>query len=149
MATENVPVSAPGVTVTFDAEDGVAVVTLALPGKVNKINPAFGAALSAGLDAALGLKGLKGVILASGHKDFCVGADIDVVYASRDPKEILGVVGQLNAGYRRIETCGKPVVAALTGSALGGGAPQRPFHSGCCRSMIDRGSWSSRSLLVL
>ena len=24
MATENVPVSAPGVTVTFDAEDGVA-----------------------------------------------------------------------------------------------------------------------------
>jgi enoyl-CoA hydratase/carnithine racemase len=86
MATENVPVSAPGVTVTFDAEDGVAVVTLALPGKVNKINPAFGAALSAGLDAALGLKGLKGVILASGHKDFCVGADIDVVYASRDPQ---------------------------------------------------------------
>ena len=49
-----------GVTVTFDAEDGVAVATLALPGKVNKINPAFGAALSAGLDAALGLKGLKG-----------------------------------------------------------------------------------------
>lgn len=121
MATETLPVSAPGVTVTFDPEDGVAVVTLALPGKVNKINPAFGAALAAGLDAAFGAKGLKGVILASGHKDFCVGADIDVVYASRDPQEILAVVGQLNAGYRRIETSGKPVVAALTGSALGGG----------------------------
>ena len=34
-------------------------------------------------------------------------------------------------------------------SGLTGGAPQRPFHSGFSRSMIDFGSWSSVSLDLL
>jgi hypothetical protein len=34
-------------------------------------------------------------------------------------------------------------------SGLTGGAPQRPFHSGFSRSMIDVGSWASVSLDVL
>ncbi|MCB9746694.1 MAG: enoyl-CoA hydratase/isomerase family protein [Alphaproteobacteria bacterium] len=119
MKTQSIPTGADGVTV--DVSEGIATLTLAMPGKVNKINPTYGALLNAGLDAALGLDGLKGIILASGHKDFCVGADLDVIYATRDAAAILQTVSQLNALYRRLETCGVPVVAALTGSALGGG----------------------------
>jgi 3-hydroxyacyl-CoA dehydrogenase/enoyl-CoA hydratase/3-hydroxybutyryl-CoA epimerase len=65
--------------------------------------------------------GLKGIIIATGHKDFCVGADLEFVYRARDPKQVYEAVQGLDALLRKLETCGKPVVAALTGSALGGG----------------------------
>lgn len=110
-----------GMQLLFDADDGVAVLRMALPGRVNKINRAFALGLSGALDAALALPGLKGLVIASAHKDFCVGADIDGLFALRDPAEVLQQVQGLNALFRRLETCGKPVVAALTGSALGGG----------------------------
>ncbi|MFT7626143.1 MAG: 3-hydroxyacyl-CoA dehydrogenase/enoyl-CoA hydratase/3-hydroxybutyryl-CoA epimerase, partial [Myxococcota bacterium] len=106
------------INVTFD--EGIATLLLTLPG-VNKIGEHFGAALTSGLDQALAHEGLKGIVLGSGHKDFCVGADIDMLFAERDPAKIVDACTQLNALYRRIETCGVPVVAALTGSALGGG----------------------------
>ena len=107
-----------GMTVTV--QDGIATLELKLP-KVNKIGEAFGLALNGGLDEALATDGLKGIILTTGHRDFCVGADIDMLYKERDPQRMFETCTQLNALYRRIETCGVPVVCALTGSALGGG----------------------------
>ncbi|MES2640322.1 MAG: 3-hydroxyacyl-CoA dehydrogenase NAD-binding domain-containing protein [Myxococcota bacterium] len=106
---------------TITNDDGIVTLTLAMPGKVNKINRGFAEGLSAGLDEALAVPGRKGIILASGHRDFCVGADLDMIYALRDAAEVRAVTAGLNALLRRLETCGVPVVAALTGSALGGG----------------------------
>jgi hypothetical protein len=57
-------------------------------GRANKVNPAFGAASTA-LDEALALAGLRGFILASGHKDFCVGADLDFIYRTRDAEALV------------------------------------------------------------
>ncbi len=65
--------------------------------------------------------GLKGIIVASAHRDFCAGADIEGVFKMRDPAEVFAQTTQLSGIYRALETCGKPVVALLTGSALGGG----------------------------
>src|SRR5687768_1161638 len=98
---------------TITNDDGVLTLTLAMPGKVNKLNRAFAEGLNAGLDEALATPGRKGIILASGHRDFCVGADIDVIYALRDPAEIRAVTTGLNQLWRKLETCGVPVVAAL------------------------------------
>ncbi|MFN7146379.1 MAG: 3-hydroxyacyl-CoA dehydrogenase NAD-binding domain-containing protein, partial [Myxococcota bacterium] len=47
--------------------------------------------------------------------------DLDLIYALRAPAEIRAVTAGLNAVLRRLETAGVPVVALLTGSALGGG----------------------------
>jgi 3-hydroxyacyl-CoA dehydrogenase/enoyl-CoA hydratase/3-hydroxybutyryl-CoA epimerase len=105
----------------FDSTTGVATLVMQMEGRANKVNPAFGEGLNRIVDEALAQPGLKGIILASGHKDFCVGADLDFVYRVRDAKAVYEAVAQLNALYRKLETCGKPVVAALTGSALGGG----------------------------
>ncbi|MBC8070519.1 MAG: enoyl-CoA hydratase/isomerase family protein, partial [Deltaproteobacteria bacterium] len=66
-------------------------------------------------------EGLRGIVIASGHKDFCDGADIDRLYKERDAATMMQRLKQLNGLYRAIETGGVPVVAALTGSALGGG----------------------------
>ncbi|MBK8238374.1 MAG: enoyl-CoA hydratase/isomerase family protein [Deltaproteobacteria bacterium] len=108
-------------TLAFDDATGVATITLAMEGKVNKINDDFGATLHEALTWAKARAGLRGVILASGHKDFCVGADIERLYRERSAATMAARLKDLNGMYRALETLGVPVVAALTGSALGGG----------------------------
>ena len=102
-------------------DDGIATATLQMEGRVNKIDETFIRGFTAWVEALKGHEGLAGVVITSGHKDFAVGADIDMIYAARDPKELLEGVGLLGKAYRELETLGVPVVAAITGSALGGG----------------------------
>ena len=102
-------------------ENGIAYLTLQMAGKANKINETFSTGLLDAIDWALGLDDLAGIVLGTGHKDFCVGADIDRMFVERDPAVLMKGIGNMHAMLRRLETCGKPVVAALTGSALGGG----------------------------
>jgi len=109
-------------------DDGIATLVLSMPGTVNKINAAFGQGLDQALTLLLGdaqgkgrLAGLKGIVVGSAHKDFCVGADLDWLLQARDPADVQQMVAGLNALYRKLETGGVPVVAALTGTALGGG----------------------------
>ena len=109
------------VKMSFDPSDGIATLILEMEGRANKINDAFGTGLAGAVAWALEREGLKGIIIGTGHKDFCVGADIERLYTERDPGKVLENTTQLNALFRSLETCGKPVVAALTGSALGGG----------------------------
>lgn len=113
-------------SVTLD--QGIATITLQMEGRVNVLDRRFGESLGQAVDALLGVPGGKpgpdgliGIIIASGHRDFCVGADLDFVYEAREPADILAVVHSLNAVFRRLETGGVPTVAALTGCALGGG----------------------------
>ena len=63
---------------------------------------------------------MAGIVLASGHKDFCVGADLNMILAERDPKRIYAATTAFHQLHRRMEK-GVPVVCALAGSALGGG----------------------------
>jgi 3-hydroxyacyl-CoA dehydrogenase/enoyl-CoA hydratase/3-hydroxybutyryl-CoA epimerase len=106
---------------TFDESTGIATLTLQMAGKVNKIDAAFGMGLAQALNQTATLAGLRGVIVASAHRDWCVGADIDFLYGANDPAILLDFTRKLGALYRRLETLGVPVVAALSGSALGGG----------------------------
>ncbi|MSP54304.1 MAG: 3-hydroxyacyl-CoA dehydrogenase [Myxococcales bacterium] len=99
-------------------EGDLAVITVRLPGKVNKINAEFGIGLAA---AFAETSGATGVLLLSGHKDFCVGADLDMIYGVTDPAVILDLVRDVDALFRRMETSGIPVACVLAGSALGGG----------------------------
>ncbi|MCA9649984.1 MAG: enoyl-CoA hydratase/isomerase family protein [Myxococcales bacterium] len=106
---------------SFDPAAGIATITLRMAGRANKINDDFGLTLQQGLDWAEGQEGLRGLVLASGHKDFCVGADIDRLYRERDPASLMGRLRELSGLLRRLEKLPVPTVAALTGSALGGG----------------------------
>jgi 3-hydroxyacyl-CoA dehydrogenase/enoyl-CoA hydratase/3-hydroxybutyryl-CoA epimerase len=109
------------VAMEFDAASGIATLTLAMEGKVNIINEAYGLGLADALAWAKSHADLKGIIITSAHKDFCAGADIDGIFKMRDPAEVFARTSQLSGIYRAIETCGVPVVAALSGTALGGG----------------------------
>ncbi len=63
----------------------------------------------------------KGLIITSGKDSFIVGADIDQMVTLESPEQAFELVENLKSAMRQLERCGKPVVAAMTGMALGGG----------------------------
>jgi 3-hydroxyacyl-CoA dehydrogenase/enoyl-CoA hydratase/3-hydroxybutyryl-CoA epimerase len=65
---------------------------------------------------------IKIVVIASEKRDsFIAGADIDMIYPILDKKEVYKLALQGHDIMNRIESISVPVVAAINGSALGGG----------------------------
>ena len=105
--------------------DKILTLTIDMPGQsANTMNAAFREALS---ETAARVKAdqdsIRGIIIASAKKTFFAGGDLNELYkVTRDDAEMFErMVNGLKADMRAIETCGKPVVAAINGSALGGG----------------------------
>lgn len=66
---------------------------------------------------------VKGIIVTSDKNEFVAGADLKMILRNndKDPAEMLKVSLELNRIFRAMETSGKPAVAAINGTALGGG----------------------------
>jgi 3-hydroxyacyl-CoA dehydrogenase / enoyl-CoA hydratase / 3-hydroxybutyryl-CoA epimerase len=66
---------------------------------------------------------VKGIIITSEKNEFIAGADVKMILRNngKDPSEMHQFSLDFNAIFRKLETCGKPVVAAMNGTALGGG----------------------------
>jgi len=95
--------------------DDVALIELDHP-PVNAMSHALRQALAASLDAALGDRSLLAVVIAGAGRLFCGGADL------REFNTPASVAAPSSNELRaRIERAGVPVVAAIHGSALGGG----------------------------
>lgn len=103
-------------------EQGILILTLDMPGRsANVLNEALTSPLAALIGAIERDPAVKGVIITSAKKDFLVGADIDELHAITDPADAKRMADAFKVQLRRLETSGKPVAAALNGSALGGG----------------------------
>ncbi|WP_232661831.1 3-hydroxyacyl-CoA dehydrogenase NAD-binding domain-containing protein [Pseudonocardia sp. TRM90224] len=105
--------------------DGIAVVTLDDPGRsANTMNERYAAAMGETLDAiAADKENIVGVIITSAKKTFFAGGDLDTMIKATpaDAPQIMERVTAIKAQLRKLETLGKPVVAAMNGTALGGG----------------------------
>jgi 3-hydroxyacyl-CoA dehydrogenase / enoyl-CoA hydratase / 3-hydroxybutyryl-CoA epimerase len=104
--------------------DGVCTITWDLADSpVNKINANSLKEFEAALKSAVENEKVRGIILASAKEDFIVGADLAMLTGMRDRpvEQVFQEVMQMHQLLRYMETCKKPVVAALTGSAFGGG----------------------------
>lgn len=68
---------------------------------------------------------LKGLIITSAKASFLAGGDLEqienIASGQQNAAELHAKSGALSELLRRLETCGKPVVAAINGTALGGG----------------------------
>ncbi|HET9708191.1 MAG TPA: enoyl-CoA hydratase-related protein [Gemmatimonadales bacterium] len=108
-------------TLLFDVRDGIAVVTVNRPDKLNALNDQVMAELSDAVDRITTAPEIRGAILTgAGPKAFIAGADIgDLSRQGPFDGKARAMRGQ--GVLRRLETCGKPVVAAVNGYALGGG----------------------------
>jgi 3-hydroxyacyl-CoA dehydrogenase / enoyl-CoA hydratase / 3-hydroxybutyryl-CoA epimerase len=116
--------------------DGIALVTWDAPGRpMNVIDLAVINELSQIVEKVATDAAIKGAVIASGKETFCAGADLGLLESlARNFKDMAKGQGEETAAstlftesrklsqlYRRMESCGKPFVAAINGTALGGG----------------------------
>ena len=67
-------------------------------------------------------KDIKGMILTSGRSMFMPGADLrELQTMGDDPQKTFDGTMQMHQSLRALETAGKPFVAAINGTAMGGG----------------------------
>lgn len=115
--------------IRFEAgADGIATLTIDYPDKsMNVIDQAFMDSLSGGIDRVVADAAIRGAIVTSGKDAFVAGADLLSMEANIDSmaddtvQVLFDKCASLSRLLRRLETCGKPFVAALNGTAMGGG----------------------------
>src|SRR5712672_2889950 len=126
-------------TVNFKLDidaDGIALVTWDVPGRsMNVIDLKTIEELSTIVEQVAGDAAIKGAVITSSKEAFCAGADLTMLEVfSREFSDTVKEQGEemavkrlfeesrkLSKLYRRLETSGKPWVAAINGTALGGG----------------------------
>lgn len=111
-------------TINYTISNNIAILSWNMTSSpMNVLNdesvPAFGAALEKAYSDA----DVRGIIITSDKPEFVAGADLKMILRNQNenPAEILKISVELNQLFRKIETNGKPVVAAINGTALGGG----------------------------
>ncbi|MBB5937265.1 3-hydroxyacyl-CoA dehydrogenase NAD-binding domain-containing protein [Streptomyces zagrosensis] len=108
-------------------QDETGVVTLVLDDpdqSANTMNAAFKASLAVVADRLEAEReSLRGIIVTSAKKTFFAGGDLrDLIAVTPDQaQQVFDASRELKRDLRRIETLGKPIVAAINGAALGGG----------------------------
>src|SRR2546422_165050 len=108
-------------TLLFEITEGVAFVTINRPDKLNALNDQVVDELGHAAGRIASEDAIKGAILTgAGPKAFVAGADIADL-ATQGPFDGKARALRGQAVLRRLETCGKPVIAAINGFALGGG----------------------------
>jgi len=106
-------------------EDGIVVLTLDDPDQsANTMNRAYAESMAATVERLEAEKdGIEGVVVTSAKKTFFAGGDLnDLKAVTREHSaEFAAGLREIKGQLRRLETLGVPVVAAINGTALGGG----------------------------
>ncbi|MFM0027315.1 enoyl-CoA hydratase-related protein [Paraburkholderia madseniana] len=109
-------------------DDGVLLATIEMPGRsMNVFSVALMDALEALLDDVEATPDVRSVVLTSGKSSFLAGADLAMVRGFTEPgpgdtaEVMFKRCGRLGRLFLRVEDSTKPWVAAVNGTALGGG----------------------------
>src|SRR3954463_1866726 len=106
-------------------DDGIVTLILDDPNQsANTMNADYGESIRETVDRLEAEKeSITGVVITSAKKTFFAGGDLNDLkkVTPETADEFAGFVREGKAVLRRLETLGKPVVAAVNGAALGGG----------------------------
>src|SRR5262249_46258475 len=113
-------------TIRYERDaDGVVILTLDDPSSsANTMNEAYRDSMAQTLERLEAERDdITGVVITSAKKTFFAGGNLnDLKQVTPDhAEEFAAGVRAMKAQLRRLETLGKPVVAAINGAALGGG----------------------------
>lgn len=117
----------------FDVDgDGIALITFDSPKvSMNVLSNAVMQEMNDIVEKVASDDAIKGAVITSGKKAFCAGADLselgggmaelDGLSEDEAKTKLFETAYRLNQSLRALETCGKPIAAAINGLALGGG----------------------------
>lgn len=105
---------------------GVATLLIDIPGSsANVMSVQFRDELSDAIDRIIDSSSIKGAVISSAKADFVAGGDLKQMMTLFDQglnaEQALAVANQFKPLLRKMETSGKPFVAAINGAAMGGG----------------------------
>lgn len=119
---------------SFDVDtDGIALITWDMPGRsMNVLSASSMGDLETIIERIASDASIKGAVITSGKASgFCAGADLSMMAGNSGSgagsagddrvKKLYENNLHLNMMFRRLETCGKPIAAAINGVAMGGG----------------------------
>ncbi len=106
-------------TVLFEKRGRVGLITLNRPQALNALNAQLISELNQVLDACEADAGIGAMVLTGSEKAFAAGADIKEM---KDKSFGDVVMNDFIAPWERLSRCRKPVIAAVSGYALGGGS---------------------------
>ena len=105
--------------IIVETHDAVGLITLNRPDALNALSSPLQAELTEALNVFEADDAIGAIVLTGSKKAFAAGADIKEMqsktYASVQAEDFI------SAGWERLTTCRKPVIAAVAGFALGGG----------------------------
>jgi 3-hydroxyacyl-CoA dehydrogenase/enoyl-CoA hydratase/3-hydroxybutyryl-CoA epimerase len=108
----------------YTVDQNIAIISWAMTSApMNVLNDESIPLFEAALQRAYADDAVTGLIITSAKPEFVAGADLKMILrnSDKDPAEILKISTELNRIFRSLETSGKPAVAAINGTALGGG----------------------------
>lgn len=98
-------------TLTFEVSDR----------PMNVINETFLNEFSDAINGALSNQDIAGIVITSSRPEFIAGADLSLITSITSVEQCLKLTDRFHELFEKIETSGKPIVAALNGTTLGGG----------------------------
>ena len=108
-------------TVQYKEERAVATIQLNRPEKKNSLNERMRLELEALLEEIAQKEPVRAVIITGGTEIFCAGADISEIEGTKSAEAAYRHAREFQLLFDQIESLPQPVIAAVSGYALGGG----------------------------
>jgi len=108
-------------TIQYKEEGAIATIQLNRPDKKNALNERMRVELDALLEEIAHKETVRAVIVTGGAEIFCAGADISEIEGTSSAEAAYKHARDFQLLFNKIEALPQPVIAAVSGYALGGG----------------------------
>ena len=108
-------------TLQYQEEDAVAAIRLHRPQKKNSFNSEMRQELERALQSIARKTGVRAVVITGGDEIFCAGADISEMGGEANAESSYHHARDFQILFDQVESLPQPVIAAVSGYALGGG----------------------------
>jgi len=108
-------------TLQYREEGAVATIQLNRPQKKNALNAEMRHEMTHLLDGLASKSGMRAIIISGSDEIFCAGADIGEMVGTPNAEAAYQHAREYQILFDRVESLPQPVIAAVSGYALGGG----------------------------